>query len=60
VVVFSNDFDAPGLADGPEHQLLVVPPGLPHLQVVASGERGCGGRGDATVHRDQLKPLGDP
>ena len=39
--------------------LLVVPPDPPHLKALASAELACAGRGDATVHQDQLEPLGD-
>jgi hypothetical protein len=54
-----GDLDAPGVADGSEHRLLVVPPDPPHLEALASAELACAGRGDATVHQDQLEPFGD-
>jgi hypothetical protein len=73
VVVFSNDFarrrerpmravgdlDTPGVPDGPEGGLLVVPPDPADLDVVVATESaGRSGR-DPSVHQDQLEPVGD-
>jgi hypothetical protein len=46
--------------DRAEHRLLVVPPDPAQLEVVVPAERAGSGRGDPTVHQDQLKPPGDP
>jgi hypothetical protein len=41
---------------GAKDRLLVVPTDTPHLEVVEPAERARRGRGDATVHQDQLEP----
>jgi hypothetical protein len=53
------DLDSPGVPDGAEHRLLVVPPDSAQLEVVVSAKLAGSGCGDATVDQDQLKPLGD-
>jgi putative transposase len=40
---------------GAEHRLLVVPPDPAQLEVVVPAECAGSGRGDPTVHQDQLK-----
>src|ERR1035438_4203171 len=55
-----GDLDAPSEPDEAEHRLLVIPPDPAHLQVMAPAEHAGSGRGDPTVHQDQLKPPGDP
>lgn len=54
-----GDLDAPGVADGPEHRLLVVPPDSAELEAVAPAELPCSGRGDAAVDQDQFEPFRD-
>jgi hypothetical protein len=57
VLVFSNDFavggtgqgnggrlDAPGVSDGAEHRLLVIPPDPAQLEVAVPAQRAGGGR----------------
>ena len=51
--------DAPGVPDGAEHRLLVVPPDPAQFQVVVPTERPGGGRRDSSVHHDKLEALGD-
>src|SRR4051795_9629753 len=46
---------AAGGAYRSEHRLLVAPPAPPHLKALASAKLACAGRGDATVHQDQLE-----
>src|SRR5450631_721664 len=55
-----GDLDAPSEPDGAEHRLLVVAPDPAQLEVVVPAERAGSGRGDPTVHQDQLKAPGDP
>jgi hypothetical protein len=56
-LVFSNDFavggtgqgnggrlDAPGVSDGAEHRLLVIPPDPAQLEVAVPAQRAGGGR----------------
>jgi hypothetical protein len=54
-----GDLDAPGVPDGTEHRLLVVPPNPAQLEVVVPAESAGSGCGDPTVHQDQLEPPGD-
>lgn len=54
-----GNLHAPGVADGPEHRLLVVPADPAHLDTVRGAQLPRGGRGDAPVYEHQLKPLGD-
>ena len=48
-----RDLDAPGMPDGAEHRLLVVPADPAQLEVVAPAELSGRGRGDSAVHQDQ-------
>jgi hypothetical protein len=54
-----SDLDAPGVPDGAEDRLLVVPANPANLDVVVPTERAGSSRGDPTVHQDQLEPAGD-
>ena len=54
-----SDLDAPGVPDGAEDRLLVVPANPANLDVVVPTERAGSSRGDPTVHEDQLEPAGD-
>ncbi len=54
-----GDLHAPGVPDGAEDRLLVVPPHPTHFEVVVPTERAGSSRGDPTVHQDQLEPAGD-
>ena len=54
-----GDLDAPGVSDGTEDGLLVVPPDPPQLKVVLPAEHAGCRCGDPTVHQDQLEPPGD-
>lgn len=54
-----GDLDAPGVPDGAEDRLLVVPPDSADLKVVIAAEStGCG-PGDTPIHQDQLESAGD-
>ncbi|MDQ1536813.1 MAG: hypothetical protein QOE58_1206 [Actinomycetota bacterium] len=55
-----GDPDAPSVPDRAEHRLLVVPPDPAQLEVVVPAKRKGSGRGDPTVHQDQLKSPGEP
>ena len=52
-----GDLDPPGVSDGAEHRLLVVPANPAHLEVPA--ERVGSGRSDPAVDQDQIEPPGD-
>jgi hypothetical protein len=52
-----GDLDPPGVPDGAEDRLLVVPPHSADLKVVVAAESAGGGRGDA--NQDQLEAVGD-
>lgn len=54
-----GDLDAPGMPDGTEDRLLVVPPDSAHLEVVVPAERAGGGRGHPAVHEYEFEPSGD-
>jgi hypothetical protein len=54
-----GDLDAPGVPDGPEHGLLVVPTDTAHLEVALAAQSVGGGRGDDTIDQDQSQPGGD-
>jgi hypothetical protein len=47
-----GDLDAPGMPDGAEHRLLVVPADTAQLKVALPAEGMGGGRGNATVDQD--------
>jgi len=47
------------VTEGAGHGLLVVPSDPAQLEVVVAAERAGGGRGDPTVHQDQLESPGD-
>jgi hypothetical protein len=47
-----GDLDAPGMPDGAEHRLLVVPADTAQLKVALPAEGTGGGRGNATVDQD--------
>ena len=55
-----GDLDAPREPDRAEHRLLIVPPDPAHLEVMVPAERAGSGRGDPTIHQDQLKAPGNP
>ena len=52
-----GNLHAPGLADGSEHRLLVVPADPAHRGAVRAAQLPRGGRGDAPVYEHQLKPF---
>ena len=54
-----GDLDTPGVPDGPEGGLLVVPPDPTDLDVVVAAEGACRSGRDPSVHQDQLEPVGD-
>jgi hypothetical protein len=54
-----GDLSAPGVPDGAEDRLLVVPPHPAHFEVVVPTERAGISRGDPAFHQDQLEPAGD-
>lgn len=54
-----GDLDAPGVLDGPEDRLLVVPPHPAHLDGVVQVEGSGCSDGDPAVDQDQLEPVGD-
>lgn len=54
-----GDLDAPGVPDGTEHRLLVVPPAAAHLVPVVPAQGTGSRRSDPAVLQDQLQPPGD-
>jgi hypothetical protein len=71
-VLFSNDFasrllrptpighfDSPGVPDGAEQRLLVLPPDPAYLEVVLRAEPRGGRRGHTSAHKGQFQPFGD-
>lgn len=54
-----GNLDPPGMPDGAEHGLLVVPPHPSYLVAVTTTELRGGPRGHSPVHEDQLQPPGD-
>lgn len=54
-----GNLDPPGMPDGSEHGLLVVPPHPSHLVAVKATELRGGPRRHSPVHGDQLQPPGD-
>jgi hypothetical protein len=55
-----GDLDAPCVADGAEHRLLVVPPDSAQLKVRVPAERAGSAFGDAAVHRTSSSRLLTP
>ena len=51
------DLDPPGVPDGAEHRLLVIPPDPTNFEVVLQAEASRGGRGDPAVHQDELESV---
>ena len=54
-----GDLDSPGVPDGPEGGLLVVPSDPAELDVVVATEGAGSSRGDPSVYQDQLEPVRD-
>jgi len=54
-----GDLNAPGVADGTEHRLLVIPPDPAHFEAVVPAEPAGTGRGDAPIYEDQLEAPAD-
>lgn len=54
-----SDFHAPGVPDGVEHGLLVVPADAAILDAMPATECGCCPSGHAAVDEHQLQPSGD-
>lgn len=54
-----RDLDPPGVPDGAEHRLLVVPPDAAQLEAMLTAQRVRGGRSDAAIDKDQVQPTGD-
>lgn len=54
-----SDLDTPGVPDGPECGLPVIPPDPADLDAVVAAEGAGLSSGDTSVYQDQLEPVGD-